>query len=35
MIYVKLFCFEVKYSEVSCGEVLADKSTMYINVTLY
>ena len=36
------FCFEVKWSEVkwreeevSYGEVLGDKSTMYIRVTLY
>ena len=35
MIYVKRFCFEVKYSEVSYGELLGDKGTMYSSVTLY
>ena len=40
VIYVKWFCFEVqwssvKWSEVSYSEVLGDKSTMYIRVTLY
>jgi len=29
VIYVKLFCYEVSY-----GEVLGDKSTKYISVTL-
>jgi hypothetical protein len=31
VIYVKWFCFEVKWSEVSYGEVLEDK---YIRVTV-
>ena len=31
----KWFYFEVKLSEVSYGEVLGDKSTMYLRVTLY
>jgi len=35
VIYVKWFYFEVKGSEVSYGEVLVDKSAMYIRVTLY
>ena len=35
VIYVKWFCFEVKWSEVSYAEVLGDKSTMHIRVTLY
>jgi len=34
VIYVKWFYFEVKWSEVSYGEVLGNKSTMYIMVTL-
>jgi hypothetical protein len=33
-IYVKWFCFEVKWSEVSYVEVLKDKSNMHIRVTL-
>jgi hypothetical protein len=35
VIFVKWFCFEVKWSEVSYFEVLKDKTTMYIMVTLY
>ena len=35
VIYVKWFCFERKWSEVSYSEVLGDKSTMYIRVTLH
>ena len=35
MIYVKWFYFEKKSSEVSYGEVLVDKSAMYIRVNLY
>ena len=35
VMYVKWFCFEVKWSEVSYGEVPGDKSTMYIRVTQY
>ena len=35
MIYVKRFCFEVKCGEVSYGEVLGDKSTVYVSVTQY
>jgi len=35
VIYVKWFCFQVKWSEASYGKVLGDKSTMYIRVTLY
>jgi hypothetical protein len=35
VIYVKCFCFEFKWSEVSYGEVLGDKSTIHIMVTLY
>jgi len=34
-VYVKWFCFEVKWSEVNYVEVLGDKSTLYIKVTLY
>jgi len=34
VIYVEWFCFEVKSSELSYGEVLGDKSTKYIRVTL-
>jgi len=30
VIFLKLFCFEVKCSQVSYGEVLGDNSTMYI-----
>jgi len=29
------FCFELRCSEVSNGEVLADESTTYIRVTEY
>jgi hypothetical protein len=32
---VILFCSEVKGSEVSYGEILGGKSTMYIRVTIY
>ena len=35
VIYVKWFCFEVQWSEVSHVEVLGDKSTMHVRVTLY
>jgi hypothetical protein len=35
VICVKWFYSEVKWSEVSYGEVLGDKSAMYIRVTLY
>jgi hypothetical protein len=35
VIYVKWFYFEVKWTEVSYGEVIGDKSAMYIRVTLY
>jgi len=35
VIYVKWFCFEVKWGEVSYVEVLGDKSTMHNGVTLY
>ena len=35
VIYVKCFCFEVQWNEVSYREVPGDKSTMYISVTLY
>jgi len=34
VIYVKWFCFEVKWSETR-GEVLRDKITMYIRVNVY
>jgi len=34
IIYVKWFYFEVKWSEVSYGEVLGHKSAMYVRVTL-
>jgi hypothetical protein len=34
-IHVKWFCFEVKSSELSYSEVLWDRSTMCIRVTLY
>jgi hypothetical protein len=34
-IYVKLFYFEVKWSEVSYGEITGDKIAVYIGVTLY
>ena len=33
-IYVKWLCFEVKWSEVSYGEVPGDKSALYVRVTL-
>ena len=33
--YVKWFCFEVKWSEMSYGEVLGDKINMYIRMTLH
>jgi hypothetical protein len=35
IIYVKWCYFEVKWSEVSYGAVLGDKSAMYIRVILY
>jgi len=35
VIYVKLFCYQGKRSEVSYVEVLEDKSTIHIGVTLY
>jgi len=35
VIYVKWFRGEVKLGEVSYVEVLGDKSTMHIKVTLY
>jgi hypothetical protein len=35
VIDVTWFYFDVKWSEVSYGEVLVDKSAMYIRVTLY
>ena len=35
VIYMMWFYFEVKWSKVNYGEVLGDKSAMYIRVTLY
>jgi len=35
MTYVKRFYFEVKWIEMSYGEVLGNKSTMHIMVTFY
>jgi hypothetical protein len=35
VIYVKWLCFGFKWTEVSFGEVLGDKSTVHIRVTLY
>ena len=35
VIYVKWFYFEFQWNEVTYGEVLGDKSAMYIRVNLY
>ena len=35
VIYVKWYCFEVKWREVRYDEVLGDKITLHIMVTLY
>jgi hypothetical protein len=35
VIFVKWFCFEVKWREVSYDEVLGDKSTIHIRVKVY
>ena len=35
VVYVKWSCVELKWNEVIYGEVLGDKSTMHISVTVY